>query len=47
MTLLSAREHVPLILLTPERRILAARGWTRWSTAPAAETTMRRTTRTS
>jgi hypothetical protein len=47
MTLSSAREHVPSILLTPERRILAARGWMRQSTAPAAETTRRRTMRTS
>jgi hypothetical protein len=47
MTLSSAREHVPLILLTPEMRILTARGWTRQSTAPAAEMMRRRMTRTS
>jgi hypothetical protein len=47
VTLSSAREHGPSILLTPERRILSERGWTRQSTAPAAETTRRRTMRTS
>jgi hypothetical protein len=47
VTLSSAREYVLSILLTPERRILSERGWMRQSTAPAAETTRRRTTRTS
>jgi len=46
-TLSSTRGRVQLILQTPERRILTARGWTRWSTAPAAEMMRRMTTRTS
>ena len=34
VTLSSARERVPSILLTGERRILSARGWTRQSIEP-------------
>ena len=43
VTLSSARERVPSILLTGERRILSARGWMRWSTAPVAGMKKRRT----
>jgi hypothetical protein len=44
VTLSSARERVPSILLTGERRILSARGWTRQSKAPVAGMKRRRTT---
>ena len=40
-------KRMHLIDSSDTRRILAARGWTRWSTAPAVETTRRRTMRTS